>query len=182
MSTVFEYPDTELADTDYHAFNLALWEKLADDPVLVDLDFRIETDRHGQMIMSPPPAPSHGNKPSEIARLLGNMLEKGRVVSKCPLSTREGVKAIDVAWCTAEAWQRLGNRSCFREAPEICVEVVSPRNTKSEIAEKKALYFEEGAAEVWICERDGTMQFFHGPDEEPRGHSERLPDFPTRIG
>ena len=40
MSTVLEYPETELAETDYHAFNLAVWERLSDDPVLVDLDFR----------------------------------------------------------------------------------------------------------------------------------------------
>jgi len=181
MSTVLEYPDTELAESDYHAFNLAVWDRLADDPVLAGIDFRIETDRHGQIVMSPPPAPAHGNKQSEIAYLLRTLLPEGKVVSECPLSTSQGVKAIDVAWCSAEVWDRLDGASCFRESPEICVEVVSPRNTRGEIAEKKALYFEEGAAEVWICDREGAMRFYHAGEEEPRERSARLPEFPDRI-
>ena len=91
MSTVLDYPATELADTDYHAFNLAVWERLVGDAALAALDFRIETDRHGQMIMSPTPAPSHGNKQSRLARYLGNLIPSGEVVSECPVSTREGV-------------------------------------------------------------------------------------------
>jgi hypothetical protein len=60
MGTVLGFPATELAESDYHAFNLAVWQKLLADPALAALDFRIETDRHGQMITSPPPAPIHG--------------------------------------------------------------------------------------------------------------------------
>ncbi len=182
VSTVLEYPETELAETDYHAFNLALWDRLVDDPVLAALDFRVETDRHGQMIMSPPPAPSHGHRQSEIAYLLRSLLPQGRVITECALSTRLGVKVIDVAWCSADVWDRLGGRSCFREAPEICIEVVSPRNTRSELDEKRALYFEEGAAEVWICDRDGVIRFFHADGMETCERSARLPDFPGRVG
>jgi Uma2 family endonuclease len=182
MSTVLEHPDTELAETDYHAFNLAVWDKLSDEPALVALDFRVETDRHGQMIMSPPPAPSHGNKQSEIGFLLRSYLPAGRVISECPVSTRLGVKVIDVAWCSEEIWERLDGRSCFREAPEICVEVVSPSNTRGELEEKRALYFEEGAAEVWVCEGDGLMRFYHAGGGEEEVRSGLLPDFPGRVG
>lgn len=182
MSTVLEHPATELADTDYHAFNLAVWKRLVADPVLAALDFRVETDRHGQMIMSPPPAPSHGNKQSEIAYWLRRMLDLGKVVSECPVSTREGVKAVDVAWCSAELWERYGGGVCFLECPEICVEVWSPSNTRGELAEKKALYFEEGAKEVWFCERDGAMRFFTGPEAEAGDRSVLVPEFPTQIG
>jgi Uma2 family endonuclease len=182
MSTVLDYPATELADTDYHAFNLAVWERLVGDAALAALDFRIETDRHGQMIMSPPPAPSHGNKQSRIARYLGNLIPAGEVVSECPISTREGVKAADVAWCSTERWERYGDEVCFLECPEICVEVWSPSNTRGELAEKKALYFEEGAKEVWFCEKDGVMRFFHGPEGEAAERSVLVPEFPTRIG
>jgi Uma2 family endonuclease len=182
MSTVLDYPATELADTDYHAFNFAVWERLVGDAVLAALDFRIETDRHGQMIMSPPPAPSHGNKQSRIARSLGNLIPSGEVISECPVSTREGVKAVDVAWCSTDLWQRFGGEVCFLKCPEICVEVWSPSNTRGELAEKKALYFEEGAKEVWFCEKDGVMRFFHGPGEEPSDRSVLVPEFPNRIG
>jgi len=36
-------------------------------------------------------------------------------------------------------------------APEICVEVISPRNSPEEMAEKRALYFAAGADEVWFA-------------------------------
>jgi len=97
MSTVLESPEIELSETDHHAFNLAVWERLVNDPALAALPYRVETDRFGQMLMSPPPAPSHGNKQSKIAMLLGQLMTDGEVISECPVSTREGVKAIDVA-------------------------------------------------------------------------------------
>jgi Uma2 family endonuclease len=181
MSTVLEYPATELAATDYHAFNVAVWDKLSADPAIAALDFRIETDRHGQMIMSPPPAPSHGSRQSEISYRLRSLIGYGRVISECPASTSEGVKAIDVAWCSAEIWERFKDQSCFLECPEICVEICSPSNTRSELEEKKRLYFEAGASEVWFCERDGSMRFFLAPESEPVTGSALMPDFPSRI-
>lgn len=181
MSTVLEFPDTELADTDHHAFNLAVWKRLVADPALAALDFRIETDRHGQMIMSPPPAPSHGSKQSEICFLLRTIVPTGKVISECPVSTREGVKAVDVAWCSAEKWERFGTEVCFLECPEICVEVWSPSNTRGELEEKKRLYFEAGAEEVWFCGRDGAMRFFQGPSEAVADHSEKIPEFPVTV-
>ena len=181
MSTVLEYPDTELADTDYHAFNLAVWERLLADPALAALEFRIETDRHGQMIMSPPPAPSHGSKQSRIAYHLHRLVPTGEVISECPVSTREGVKAVDVAWCSAKKWERFGSEACFLECPEIGVEVWSPCNTRGELEEKNRLYFEAGAEEVWFCERDGATRFFHGPGEAAANHSKKVPEFPVTM-
>lgn len=181
MSTVLVYPDTELVETDYHAFNSRLWDRLVSDESLAALDFRIETDRYGQMIMSPPPAPSHGSRQSKISRFLGNLLPSGEVISECPLSTRDGVKAIDVAWCSDEQWKRLGDQTCFVEAPEICVEVESPCNTRAELADKRKLYFEEGAREVWICNREGKMLFFLSGGSDAAESSALLPDFPSAL-
>ena len=47
----------------------------------------------------------------------------------------------------------------LERAPEICVEVLSPSNSEPEMNEKRALYFEAGAHEVWICDLDGKMEF-----------------------
>lgn len=41
---------------DHTEFNLRRWEEVLDDPELANLEQRIETDRHGQIIMSAPPA------------------------------------------------------------------------------------------------------------------------------
>jgi hypothetical protein len=53
----------------------------------------------------------------------------------------------------------LGNRKCFVLAPEICVDVLSPRNTQAEMREKTGLYFDAGAQEVWLCSVSGERKF-----------------------
>ena len=55
----------------------------------------------------------------------------------------------------------------------------SPSNSAAEIAEKRVLYFDAGAAEVWICNRDGSFAFFSAPDHQ-LPHSVICPLFPGR--
>src|SRR5438105_15484047 len=114
------------------SFNLRHWAELLNDPELAKIEGRIETDRHGHIIMSPPPAPSHGSFQFEIGRHLWALLPEGRVLTECPISTADGVKAADVAWASPERMRELSDQVCFPHAPEICVEVLSPRNTKAE--------------------------------------------------
>src|SRR5256886_13908307 len=133
------------------AFNLRRWVELLADRELARFEGRIETDRHGQIIMSPPPAPSHGSFQLEIGHLLRQLMSHGRTLTECPISTADGVKAADVAWASPERMRELGEQVCFPHAPEICVEVISPSNTGPEIREKIALYFDAGAKEVWLC-------------------------------
>ena len=140
-------------------FNLRRWDDLQTDPALARIEGRIETDRHGQIILTPPPAPSHGIYQAWIGCLLVKFMPGGRGLTECPISTADGVRAADLAWASAGKMRELGNRSCFPTAPEICVEVVSPGNTKAEIADKTALYFDAGAIEVWWCDMNGSMKF-----------------------
>jgi Uma2 family endonuclease len=76
---------------------------------------------------------------------------------------------------------RQRNPEIVGGAPEICVEILSPSNTAREIDEKIALYFEAGACEVWICERDGTLKFHFSSPPEIRESSELCPQFPPLI-
>jgi Uma2 family endonuclease len=124
------------------ARNLRRWEELLADRELAKFEGRIETDRHGQIIMSPPPAPSHGSFQSEIAYLLRSLMPNGRTLTECPISTADGVKAADVAWASPECMRELGDCVCFPRAPDIWVEVLSPSNTEGEMQEKTALYFD----------------------------------------
>jgi hypothetical protein len=87
------------------ACNLSRWRELLADPELARLPHRIETDRHGRILMSPPSAPAHGNQQNEIEFWLRTLLPQGQVVTECPLSTSDGVKAIDVACATNETTQ-----------------------------------------------------------------------------
>jgi Uma2 family endonuclease len=163
------------------AFNLKRWINLLDDPELARLPHRIETDRHGHILMSPPPAPQHGNFQSEIAHILRSLLVSGRVITECPLSTSDGVKAVDVAWLKPGRAQELLSTVCLVHAPEICVEVLSASNTPAEIAEKIALYFEAGAQEVWTCDQNGVLEFHFSVPPKVRRASQVCPDFPSVI-
>jgi Uma2 family endonuclease len=166
---------------DQTAFNLERWTRLQADPELARLPYRIETDRLGRILINPPPAPAHGKKQSRIATLLSRLLPEGHVITECPVSTADGVKAVDVAWLTPERGPEIDTEVCLQRAPEICVEVLSPSNTAPEIGEKVALYFSAGASEVWTCEQDGTLRFHFAGPPQVRGRSELCPDFPSAI-
>lgn len=161
--------------------NLRRWSELLNDPEMARIEGRIETDRFGHVIMSPPPAPSHGSKQARIAALLDRYMPPGQILTECPVSTADGVKAADVAWASPECLQQLGNRVCFPHAPEICVEVLSPSNTEAEIREKTALYFDAGAQEVWHCAETGRMKFFRSGEAQPIAASAICPEFPAQV-
>lgn len=178
MPTVtIELPSQEVQT----ASNLRRWAELLDDPTLARIEGRVETDRHGHIIMTPPPAPIHGSYQSEIAYLLRQLMAQGRVLTECPISTADGVKAADVAWASPASIRELGDRVCFARAPEICVEVLSPENTTIEIREKMTLYFDAGAEEVWLCDGAGHMCFHEPAGPPPLTRSRICPEFPTRI-
>ena len=162
-------------------FNLRRWDELLADPEVAKIEGRVEMDRYGHVIMSPPPAPKHGFYQYRIARLLEDRMRGGQVLTECPISTADGVRAADVAWASPQRIKELGNRQCFPHAPEICVEVLSPGNSDAEIEEKLALYFEAGAGEVWVCGTLGEMKFFSEAGVAPLPASKLCPDFPARI-
>ena len=123
------------------AFNLNRWRELLADPELARLPHRIETDRHGRILMSPPPALAHGNQQNEIGFWLRTLLPQGQVVTECPLSTSDGVKAIDVAWLAPERRQEVHSVSCLLRAPEICVEVLfSVKHLRGDFREDRPLF------------------------------------------
>lgn len=162
-------------------FNLRRWEELLADADLARIEGRIETDRHGHVLMTPPRAPRHGSYQLEIGYLLRTLMPRGRVLTECPISTADGVRASDVAWASPERLSELGSRACFPRSPELCVEVLSPGNTEAEIAEKVALYFDAGAREVWLCDPAGELKFLAAPTGASIGESALCPSFPRRV-
>jgi Uma2 family endonuclease len=162
------------------AFNKKRWEEVLVDRRLAGLPERIETDRYGHIIMSPPPGVPHGIKQNQIGKYLADMLPEGSTISECPISTLDGVKAADVAWVNPSRQNEL-TQSILLEAADICVEIFSPGNTRREILEKKALYFEAGAKEVWICELDGKIEFYLKEIPDDPSRSKICPAFPEKI-
>ena len=66
----------------------------------------------------------------------------------------------DVCWFTSAFYQSHRQDDTLSEAPEICVEVLSPGNTGVEMQSKVKAYLEAGAKEVWLVELSGSIRFF----------------------
>ena len=162
--------------------NLRRWEEVLADPTLARLEQRIETDRHGHIIMSPPPGSHHSDFQTKILLHLHRLLSHGEPRVEVPVSTPDGVRAADVAWTSDLRFKQIYDARAYREAPDICIEVISPSNTNEEMREKKALYFASGAREVWLCLRTGEMEFFSGSaPEQKMDRSEICANFPATI-
>ncbi len=178
MSALLKIP----AIKDQTAFNLDRWDELAHDKEVCKLEGRIETDRFGRAILYRYEEYVHGGKMADIGGHLRQLLPEGRPSFACPISTSDGVKVADVAWVSKKRLLKIGGRTALSGAPEICVEVISPANTRGEIEDKRRLYFEAGAEEVWICDRKGKMMFFlrTAPEVSAR-HSELCPEMQKTI-
>jgi Uma2 family endonuclease len=163
-----------------HEQHLARWEELQALPELAKLPFKIETDRLGRILMSPPPFFSHARYAARIIELLHDHLPAGKAFPETPIVTTDGVKVTDAAWFSASYAHELEgqNPPALERAPEICVEVLSPSNTAEEMAEKCALYFEAGAQEVWLCGLHGKIAFYT-PDLSAQ--SAICSEFPSQI-
>ena len=148
---------------------------------LARIEGRIETDRHGHIILFRPSDFLHGCYQAELAFRLKALLPAGEIVIACPISTADGVKAADVAWISRARCSTSVEEDCLTQAPEICVEIVSPINTRAEMAERKALFFDAGADEVWFCDQTGKMAFYCASNSDAGRASIRCPDFPQQI-
>lgn len=155
------------------------WAEICADKRLQDLPFRIESDRWGNIVMSPPPRSRHSEYQGEITRLLWTLLTGGLALTECPIETSEGVKAADAAWVSHERRASRPNDPAYLIAPEICIEILSPSNSEAEIDFRRRLYFEKGAIEFWLCDLDGEMTFFDAAGEIRQ--SKLCPKFPARI-
>ena len=162
------------------AFNVARWAEILADSRLAKLPERIETDRHGHIIMTPPAGFAHSDRQGQIVNLLFQHLPDGRPLPECPISTADGVKAIDVAWLASNRPEISERPLILTKAPEICIEILSPSNSTAEINEKRALYFDAGAREVWICQLDGILTFFVDQNRSI-SYSAICPNFPAQI-
>jgi Uma2 family endonuclease len=154
------------------------WTEVISHPELRDLPFKIETNRYGQIVMSPA-SNRHGLFQSAIDRLIGQLKLSGYVQFECAVETEDGVKVADVAWYSDEFYQNHRDEVAYSAAPELFVEVLSPSNSSAEINEKTRLYFQHGAHEVWICDANGKMRFMTSRHE--LAQSELFPDFPVTV-
>ena len=75
------------------------WQQLCEDKRLADLPYKIELNRHGQIIMSPT-RNKHGIYQARIAVLLQSLLPHGTVLTECAVDTPEGTIVADATWAS----------------------------------------------------------------------------------
>jgi Uma2 family endonuclease len=147
------------------------WTEIINDPSLHNLQYKIETNERGQIVMSP--------ATNRISSLLEELMQGGEFITECAIQTSKGVRVADVAWASTGFLEAHANEDAYSLAPEICVEVISPSNTPEEMLEKRDLYLARGAREVWTCDLEGQMKFYAHAGKLER--SEMVPEFPLEI-
>ncbi len=135
------------------------WSEVLADPTLQNLPFKIELNRFGKLLMSPA-SNKHGIAQSRISSSLTQKHPHGVTITECSIRTPEGVKVADVAWASTAFITAWGEVTPFPRAPELCVEIVSPSNSREEMRIKKDLYLAAGAQEVWVVYLDSHMDIF----------------------
>lgn len=135
------------------------WAEVIGNPLLKDLPFKIELNKFGQILMSPA-SNQHGRIQMRVGNQLANNSPEGEVIAECSIQTSEGVRVADVVWASNEFIQTYAYKTPYPKAPEICIEIVLPSNSKAEIAQKVELYLAKGALEVWVIYDSGEVNTF----------------------
>ncbi|MBO0860712.1 MAG: Uma2 family endonuclease [Chloracidobacterium sp.] len=135
------------------------WEEIINDPTLQNLPFKIETNRFGQILMSPA-TNKHGVIQSDVGFEIRRRLKGGVIITACSIDTSDGVRVADVTLASDDFFAEYGDVTPYPKAPEICVEVTSPSNSKEEIKHKTELYLAKGRSEVWVVNQKRNVTFY----------------------
>lgn len=154
------------------------WQEICDNPAFNDLPFKFETNEWGKIEMCPA-TNEHGLYQSLLIAWLARLSQQGHPISECGIQTSKGVKVADVAWGSYEFFKRNKRANPYLEAPEVVIEILSPSNTRAEMDIKKQLYFEQGAKEFWLCDKNGDILFLN--PRQQLVSSQIILDFPNRI-
>ena len=154
------------------------WDKICENPFLKDIPFKIQTDKWGNILMSPA-SNEHGIYQAKIVAIISRLTNNGVIISECSIQTSQGVKVADVAWASEDFMRKHKGNNPFKVSPELCIEIISPLNTEKEIDEKKELYFDRGAKEFWTCDLQGNIKKFE--QIGIIGTSHIVSDFPDKI-
>jgi Uma2 family endonuclease len=133
----------------------------------------------GRVVMAPPANTGHGRRASRIDRALATFVESHGLGT----TTGEGgyflardpdvVRAPDAAFVSSDRIPAGGipDEGYFRGAPTLAVEVVSPEDRESDIAQKIDEYLSAGAERVWIVRPRNRTVTVHRPGGDSHTYS-----------
>lgn len=102
----------------------------------------------------------HSIRQTQITDRLAGTIDRSGIRSvELAIGTSKGVKVVDVAWMSSERFAEIdAEAEPTPIAPELCVDVVLASNTEEEMDEKRTLYFEAVAEEVWLVDETGLCR------------------------
>jgi hypothetical protein len=133
------------------------WRQLADNRVVAAIPCKVELNEKGAIEVSPP-TERHSFLQGFVTKELGRQRPEGTTLPEFPVETEIGMRVPDVVWISAGLMDRRRREKELQIVPELCVEVLSPTNTRIEMTEKTAAYLAAGAKEVWIVDEDGVPE------------------------
>jgi Uma2 family endonuclease len=150
----------ELVEAPLSSEELAVrYRALCEDPCYANVPGKIELDVWGRMVMTPPSF-YHGVVQGRLVRSLAPL--GGEVGVEAPIATAVGLFVADVAWASPGFMASHHAETPLTRAPELCIEVVSPSNSRQELREKIDAYLAAGAEEVWIVYPQSKRWEFYG--------------------
>jgi Uma2 family endonuclease len=114
----------------------------------------------GRIVPMPPTSPEHGRSENNASRIIDQFARTNRLgkvlVGEVGIYTRrdpDTVRGADVLFISNERWARRTTARAFLDvAPDLVVEILSPRDTVMDLAEKLREYFAIGVRLVWVLD------------------------------
>lgn len=137
------------------------WQELAGDPGSPDY---YEVNEFGEVILTSRPTNDHQRIVTAVTSALNQQLGP-EAVQKVSIMTDRGIRVPDVSWMKPERWAQAKGTTPLPFVPDVCVEVLSPGNTKEEVTMKTNAYLRGGAREVIVVALRGEVEFL-GSEEK----------------
>ena len=144
------------------------------------LDLPPDNMRHelvnGELITMPPTGSEHGIRTGRVTLRLGGFVEKndlgvffgaetGFIITRHP----DTVRAPDFAFVSKTRIPPQGlTAKFFHGAPDLAVEVLSPTDSHSEVAEKIDEWLAAGTCLVWVIDPAKKTVAVYAPNRQPR--------------
>ena len=141
-----------------------LWSDVVKDRSLQDLPYKIELNQRGAIEMTPVNF-GHSLMTGRVIDQLKAHRPDGISAPEVAIQTAIGVRVPDVCWFSTAFYESHRHDDTLSEAPELCVEVLSPGNTGVEMQTKVRAYLDAGAKEVWLVELSGSIRFYSAAGE-----------------
>lgn len=124
---------------------------------------------YGELRMMSPAGAPHGVVAARIAQHLGHFVDSGDLGVVFGAETgftieRDLVRAPDASFVHKERLKGGLKRGFFKGVPDLAVEVVSPDDSKREVAEKVNMWLANGCRSCWIANPEKKSIVVQYPD------------------